>query len=70
MAVEVDRDFANAYFNLALVQSINNDPDAAVRTLGKYRDLASEEDGRMAEELLETVKKSLAIAKTARRGSL
>jgi len=53
LAGQVDPSFANAYFNLALIQAINNDFDAAVAALGKYRELVPEEEGRIAGELLE-----------------
>ena len=66
MAGEVDPGFANAYFNLALVQAINNEPGAAVSALGKYQELVSEEEGRIAGELLQNLKKSLAGAKNSR----
>src|SRR6266850_217159 len=69
MAAEVDPSFANVYFNLALVQAINNNFDAAVNALKKYRELVPEEEGRIAEELLQNLKKSLAAAKNARSGS-
>src|SRR6266581_8744647 len=42
MAGEVDPSFANVYFNLALVQALNNDLAAAVNALGKYQELVSE----------------------------
>ena len=64
LAGQVDPSFANAYFNLALVQAINNDFEAAVTALGKYRELVPEEEGRIAEELLDNLRKSLATAKS------
>jgi len=68
IASEVDPAFANVYFNLALVLGINNDFSAAVSALSKYRDLVSEEEGRIAEDLLQNLKKSLASAKNTRFG--
>ena len=68
MASEVDSAFANAYFNLALVQAINNDFSAAVTALGKYQELVSEEEGRIAGELLQSLRKSLAANKNSRLG--
>ncbi len=68
MAGEVDPSFANVYFNLALVQAINNDFGAAVGALGKYQELVSEEEGRIAGELLQNLKKSLAATKNSRFG--
>jgi tetratricopeptide (TPR) repeat protein len=66
MAGEVDPSFANAFFNLALVQSINQEFAAAIGTLAKYQALVSREDARNAEELLRTLKESLAAAKNSR----
>ena len=66
MAGEVDPSFANAFFNLALVQSINQEFAAAIGTLAKYQALVSREDARNAEELLRTLKESLATAKNSR----
>ena len=68
MAVEIDPLFPNFYFNLALVQAINNDLAAAVGALTSYQELVSEDEGRNAEELLANLKKSLA-AKSSRSGS-
>src|SRR5882762_10120778 len=69
MAVEVDPSFPNVYFNLALVQAINNELVAAVSALTKYRALVPQEEGRNADELLRNLKKSLAAAKNSRLGS-
>jgi len=66
MAVEVEASFANAYFNLSLVQAINNDPAGALRSLGKYQELVPESEGRIAVEVLENLKKSLAATKGSR----
>src|SRR6267378_1909111 len=66
MAREVDPSFANVYFNLGLVQAINNDFHAAVSALSKYRELVSESEGRIAEELLQNLKKTLALAQNSR----
>jgi len=69
MAVEVDPSFPNVYFNLALVQAINNDLTAAVVTLTKYQQLVPEVEGRNAEELLSTLKQTLAAANNSRFGT-
>ena len=63
MAAQVDPAFANVYFNLALVQAINNELAAAASTLSTYKELVSEEEGRNADELLQNLKRSLAAAK-------
>jgi tetratricopeptide (TPR) repeat protein len=69
MAAEVDASFANVYFNLALVQSINNELAAAIATLTKYQELVSPVEARHADELLRNLKKSLTAADNARLGS-
>jgi tetratricopeptide (TPR) repeat protein len=69
MAREVDPAFANVYFNLALVQAINNDFDGAVIALKHYQEMVSEAEGRIAGELLQNLKKSVAAAKNSRAGS-
>jgi tetratricopeptide (TPR) repeat protein len=69
IAGEIDPSFANVYFNLTLLQAVNNDFDAAVIAVKKYRELVSEEEGRIAEELLESLRKSLAAARNPRFGS-
>jgi len=69
MAVQVDASFANAFFNLALVLGITNDFDAALVALKRYRALVPEEEGRIAEDLLQSLRKSLASARTPRFGN-
>jgi tetratricopeptide (TPR) repeat protein len=66
MAGEVDPSFANAYYNLALVQSINKDFTTAINTLTKYQALVSGNEARDVEEMLRTLKASLATAKNSR----
>jgi tetratricopeptide (TPR) repeat protein len=69
MAAEVDPTFANVYFNLALVQSINNELAAAVNTLTKFQQLVSADEARNADELLRSLRQSLAARKGSRLGS-
>ena len=69
LAAEMDPSFSNVYFNLALVQAINNELAAAVSALTKYQELVSEVEGRNADELLSNLKQSLAAAKNSRFGS-
>src|SRR5258706_2048124 len=63
MAGEVDPSFANVYFNLALVQAIKNDFDAAISALTTYQELVSRDEARNADDLLHNLKKSLEAAK-------
>jgi tetratricopeptide (TPR) repeat protein len=58
MAAQVDPFFANAFFNLALVRVINNDP-ASDQALGQYRELVSSEEAEAAEDLVESLKRNL-----------
>ena len=68
IAAEVDPSFPNVYFNLALVQAMKNDLRGAVSSLSKYQELASEDERRMAGELLDNLKRTLAAAKNSRIG--
>lgn len=67
MAAEVDPSFANVYFNLALVQAIRNDAAGAIRALTRYQELASVEEARHADELLDNLKKSLRATSSSLR---
>jgi tetratricopeptide (TPR) repeat protein len=69
MAAEVDPDFANIYFNLALVQSINGELAAAIKSLTRYQQLVSANEARNADELLRNLRQSLAGRKDSRLGS-
>jgi hypothetical protein len=66
--VEVQPTFANVCFNLALVQAINNDLSGAISSLSKYQELVPGEEARIALELLDNLKKTLA-AKNSQFGS-
>jgi tetratricopeptide (TPR) repeat protein len=69
IAREMDPSFANVYFNLALVQSINKELAPAVATLTRYQQLVSADDARAVDDLLRNLKQSLAAAKDSRLGS-
>ena len=69
MAAQVDDSFANAFYNLALVLAISNDFDAALIALKRYRVLVPEEEGRIAEDLLRSLRKSLAGTTTRQFGN-
>ena len=69
LAAAIDPTFANVYFNLALVQSINKDLPAAIATLTKYQQLVSTAEARNADDLLHSLKQSLAAGTSARVGS-
>jgi tetratricopeptide (TPR) repeat protein len=65
LAAELDPMFPNVYFNLALAQAINNNLSAAMNALTRYQEMVPKEDGRIADELLNNLKKSLAAAKNS-----
>jgi tetratricopeptide (TPR) repeat protein len=60
MAAEVEPGFANIYFNLGLVHAMNDDYKAAISVLDKYQELASKGEGSKADELLDSLKRSVA----------
>jgi len=62
IAAELEPSFPNVYFNLGLVQAVGENFHAAIEALTSYRDLASEEELVVAEELLKTVQ-ALAFAR-------
>jgi tetratricopeptide (TPR) repeat protein len=66
MASKVDAAFPNVYFNLAIVQAINNQLAPAIATLTTYRQMVSEDEARNADELLENLRRSLAASKDSR----
>lgn len=69
LAAEVDPGFANTFFNLALVRSLNNEIPAAIDALSRYRQLASVEEARQADELLRNLRQTLAATSDPRLGS-
>jgi tetratricopeptide (TPR) repeat protein len=69
MAAEVDPSFANVFFNLALVQSINHELASAIDTLTRYQQLVSKDEARNADELLRNLRQTLAASKNARLDS-
>ena len=64
MAAELDPAFPSVYFNLALVQVINDEAEEASKALNKYRSLVSGEEARNADELFHSLKKLLATARS------
>lgn len=69
LAVEVDPAFANAYFNLALAQSLNQELATAIATLVKYQQMVSADEAHHADELLLNFRKILASIKDSHVGS-
>ena len=60
IAAEIEPRFPNIYFNLGLVLAMNDDRTAAVDALCKYKELVSEAEGGKADELLDSLRRSLA----------
>jgi tetratricopeptide (TPR) repeat protein len=63
MAAQLDPSFANAYFNLALVEALNSNLPAALSALTKYQDLVPQDEGRKADELLQNLRRTLAVTR-------
>jgi len=66
LAVEIDPTFPNVFFNLALVQAINNDLPAALSTLTRYQGMVPAAEARNVEELIDNLRKSLIGGKRPR----
>ncbi len=67
LAAEINPAFPNLYFNLGLVLAILRETKAAIDVLVKYQSMASQDEGRNADDLIRELKKSLGI--TGRRHS-
>lgn len=59
IAADIEPDFPNIYFNLALVYAINEEYDDSINALYKYKSLVPPEDGCKADNLLVSLRKSL-----------
>jgi tetratricopeptide (TPR) repeat protein len=59
IAAEVDPDFANIYFNLALVYALSEEYHDAVNALFKYKELAPENEGKKADNLLNGLQRTI-----------
>jgi tetratricopeptide (TPR) repeat protein len=68
IAAEIEPLFPNVYFNLALVLAINNDLAGAVSALSRYQRMVPENEGRNANELLESLRRSLGASKSGKAG--
>jgi tetratricopeptide (TPR) repeat protein len=52
MAITIEPEFPNSYFNLALTQVMNKEVAEAIQSLLTYRSLVTPEEQRLAEELI------------------
>lgn len=59
MAITIEPDFPNSYFNLALTLAMNKDAQGAINALLIYRDLVPQEDRNQAEQLIDNLRYSL-----------
>lgn len=59
IAAEIEPAFPNVYYNLGLAHAMAKDYKAAAEVLLKYKELAPEEEGCNADELLVSLRKSL-----------
>lgn len=59
ISIEVEPEFPNSYFNLALTQAMNKEIEAAIQSLINYRRLAQPEDRPQADELINTLARTL-----------
>lgn len=60
IAAQIDSKFPSIYFNLGLVLAMHENLQEAIDILSKYQELVPEEEGRKADELLASLKTSLA----------
>ena len=60
LAAEIEPAFRNIYFNLGLALAIEEELQAAIDALTTYRELAPGSEGSHADDLLETLRRSLA----------
>jgi tetratricopeptide (TPR) repeat protein len=59
MAITIEPEFPNSYFNLALTLAMNKEVEEAIKALLTYRDLVSQEDRNQAEQLINNLTYSL-----------
>jgi tetratricopeptide (TPR) repeat protein len=59
IAASINPEFPNVYFNLGLVHAMSESFEAAIEALSAYRTLASNDDLRIADELLDTLRRSV-----------
>ncbi|MDZ4714160.1 MAG: tetratricopeptide repeat protein [Cytophagales bacterium] len=52
-SIVLEPDFPNSYFNLGLTLAMNQEVDAAINTLLEYRRLASDDEHKQVDELIE-----------------
>lgn len=63
IARSIDKSYAQLYFNLGLVLASSGDLPAAIHALQRYRELAPAGDAGKADDLLQSIRESLAVGK-------
>ena len=66
IAAELQPTFPNTYFNLGLALALLEDFPAAIEALNKYKELVSKEEGSKADELLASLKQSVAVQRKSK----
>lgn len=59
LSIEIEPEFPNSYFNLALTLAMNKEVEEAIQALLNYRNIAPSEDKRQAEELINMLTRTL-----------
>ncbi len=59
ISIEIQPAFSNSYFNLALTLAMNKEITEAIQALATYRDLARPEDRGQAQDLIDTLSRTL-----------
>lgn len=59
IASQIYPTYANVYFNLGLVLALSEEYKLSIEALNNYKSLVSEKESKKADELLETLEKSL-----------
>jgi tetratricopeptide (TPR) repeat protein len=59
ISIEIEPEFPNSYFNLALTLAMNKEVEEAIQSLLTYRNIAASEDKRQAEDLINMLTRTL-----------
>jgi tetratricopeptide (TPR) repeat protein len=59
VSIEIEPEFPNSHFNLALTLAMNKEVQEAIQSLITYRKLAAHNDKHQAEELIQTLTRTL-----------
>ena len=60
IAIEIEPDFPNSYFNLGLILAMDKEIENAILSLMRYRKLAAPEEQNQADELINTLTRTIA----------